>query len=156
MKAITVRDPWAQAIIYGGKRIENRSYRWRDAPGWIAIHCGKTRDDENFEPYRSLYVPSEDLHRPGHIIGFAHVTECVDATEKQARSPWAQGPVYWVIDLVFALDEPIEARGMPGLFEIDFEIADLGSWVECWYQDGPEFVQAWELPNRAYALKGKE
>ena len=49
MKAITVRQPWAWAIIYGQKDVENRtrniagSYR-----GPVVIHAGKSLDPEEF------------------------------------------------------------------------------------------------------------
>ena len=45
MRVLTVRQPWAWAIIHGGKDVENRtrniagSYR-----GPVAIHAGKTLD----------------------------------------------------------------------------------------------------------------
>lgn len=40
MKAITVRQPWAWAIIHGCKDIENRSQAWTYR-GPLAIHAGK-------------------------------------------------------------------------------------------------------------------
>jgi len=44
---LTVRDPWAQAIIFGPKRIENGGKRPPDkiVGERIAIHCGKTVDE---------------------------------------------------------------------------------------------------------------
>ena len=47
MKAITVRQPWAWAIMHDGKDVENRSrniagtYR-----GPVVIHAGLTDDDD--------------------------------------------------------------------------------------------------------------
>lgn len=50
MRILTVRQPWAWAIIHGGKTVENRtrnlagSYR-----GPVAIHVGLRDDDDAFE-----------------------------------------------------------------------------------------------------------
>lgn len=40
MKALTVCQPWAWAIIRGGKRIENRTQNWTYR-GPLAIHAGR-------------------------------------------------------------------------------------------------------------------
>jgi len=40
LRALTIREPWAWAITYGGKDVENRSW---PAPTWctrIAVHAG--------------------------------------------------------------------------------------------------------------------
>jgi hypothetical protein len=43
VKALTIRQPWAWATIYGGKDVENR--RWRTAyRGPLLIHAGKNAD----------------------------------------------------------------------------------------------------------------
>jgi hypothetical protein len=39
VKALTIRQPWAWAIIYAGKNIENRSWNTK-LRGTIAIHAG--------------------------------------------------------------------------------------------------------------------
>ena len=45
VKALTVRQPWAWATIYGGKDVENR--RWRTAyRGPLLIHAGKNADPD--------------------------------------------------------------------------------------------------------------
>ena len=41
MKCLTVRQPWADAIIHGGKNIENRSQLWKYR-GPVAIHAAGT------------------------------------------------------------------------------------------------------------------
>jgi hypothetical protein len=45
LRALTLKQPWAYAITHGGKRIENR--RWKYPPthrGEFAIHAGATID----------------------------------------------------------------------------------------------------------------
>lgn len=39
MKALTVQQPWAWAIVHGGKDIENRTQAW-SYRGPLAIHAG--------------------------------------------------------------------------------------------------------------------
>src|SRR5207302_502261 len=45
MKALTVRQPWAWAIVQGKKDVENRSWR-TDHRGMVAIHAGGSREGE--------------------------------------------------------------------------------------------------------------
>jgi hypothetical protein len=81
--ALTVRDPWAQAIIYGPKRIENRT---RKPPSKIigeriAIHCGKTHAtvlDDDPDVLRQLgraqlHATEYSVEERGRIIGTARV-----------------------------------------------------------------------------------
>ena len=48
MKALTVKQPWAWAIIHGGKDVENRSWMPNLGPRGmrIAIHAGKGWDKD--------------------------------------------------------------------------------------------------------------
>lgn len=50
MKALTVQQPWAWAIMHGGKDIENRTQLW-NYRGPLAIHSGRRWSD------RGLYSP---------------------------------------------------------------------------------------------------
>ena len=44
LRGLTVRQPWASAIVHGPKRIENRDWKPTrktvPVPGWFAIHAG--------------------------------------------------------------------------------------------------------------------
>jgi hypothetical protein len=44
MRAITVRQPWAWAIIHGGKDVENRTQAW-SYRGPLAVHAGAQFSD---------------------------------------------------------------------------------------------------------------
>lgn len=44
MKALTVQQPWAWAIMHGGKSIENRTQLWTYR-GTLAIHAGLSWSD---------------------------------------------------------------------------------------------------------------
>lgn len=44
MKALTVQQPWAWAIVHGGKDVENRTTAWKHR-GQLAIHAGARWSD---------------------------------------------------------------------------------------------------------------
>lgn len=97
--ALSVRQPWAWAIIYAGKDIENRSGaavgKGAMASGRrIAIHAAKgmTRDEymgaaSFMHTLGVVCPPARELLRGG-IIGSVRVTDIVRASE----SPWFFGP----------------------------------------------------------------
>jgi hypothetical protein len=62
MKAMTVQQPWAWAIIHGGKNIENRSTIW-SYRGPLAIHAGSRLSDRGMTDQRVGHA----LRDRGHI-----------------------------------------------------------------------------------------
>jgi hypothetical protein len=139
-RAISVRQPWAWAIVHAGKDVENRSRRdpWRSAVGErILIHAAKTPepgDEATVAQLAGLPEPA-DRHASllpveaatlGALIGEALVANVHNADECGAHykwvrfcSPWAQ-PDQWhiVLDDVTALPSPRAWRGALGLFEV--------------------------------------
>ena len=98
--ALSVRQPWAWAIIHAGKDIENRSWSWQAVNhglrqrGRIAIHAAKgmTRDEydeaRDFIDRQGRNCPdAHALHRGG-IIGSVEVVDVVSDSD----SPWFFGP----------------------------------------------------------------
>lgn len=96
--ALSVRQPWAWAIIHAGKDIENRSWQaishGFDRRGRIAIHASKglSRDEyknaKDFMGSIRVECPAAcDLLRGG-IIGSVDVTDVVDDSD----SDWFFGP----------------------------------------------------------------
>lgn len=120
--ALSVRQPWAWAIIYAGKDIENRSWQAVNhglrQRGRIAIHAAKgmTRreyeDTAEFLDELGIVCPSaRDLARGG-IIGSVEVVDVVS----DSASPWFFGPR----GLVLRDPRPCEfvpALGALGYFE---------------------------------------
>jgi hypothetical protein len=123
LKALSVRQPWANAVIYLGKDVENRtqaSLRHMNFAGVyrIAIHAAKgmTRDEyDDAAGFMRQVIgvecpPAIELARGG-IIGTARVVWIV----KESKSPWFFGPGA----IVLADPRPCEfipARGQLGLF----------------------------------------
>ena len=62
MRAMTVQQPWAWAIIHGGKNVENRSQPW-SYRGPLAIHAGSRLSDRGMTDQRVGHA----LQARGHI-----------------------------------------------------------------------------------------
>lgn len=119
--ALSVRQPWAWAIIHGGKDIENRSaaaVRHGLCPGRIAVHAAKGMTRHEYEAARNMMVGigvacpgPADLVR-GAIIGAVTVTSIVGEHE----SPWFFGPRGLVLADAIAC-RVVAASGSLGYFE---------------------------------------
>ncbi|ACF01891.1 hypothetical protein Rpal_3389 [Rhodopseudomonas palustris TIE-1] len=106
--AISVRQPWAWAIIHAGKDVENRSHgmvrHLSPVVGPRAIHAAKgmTRDEYELAAsfMRSIGVacpPPADLLRGG-IIGAVEVTKRISKRDPcESASRWFFGPAGLVL-----------------------------------------------------------
>ena len=129
--ALSLRQPWAWAILYAGKRIENRtwatSYRGR-----IRLHAAKTWDDEGYiwllnEGGCDTFLPAAEdpIWFPrGAYVGEVTVADCYsvdwpDADIPEGQEIWEFGPVCWVLKDPIAYASPIPGRGYPGLYYPD-------------------------------------
>lgn len=111
MKALTVQQPWAWAIVHGGKDVENRTTAWKYR-GPLAIHAGTRWSDRGTSsPLVNAacdrvfgaastpldYIPGlrPEVWNPGSIIGVVDLvdvhssTTCVDADGAMC-SAWAE------------------------------------------------------------------
>jgi hypothetical protein len=114
MKTLTIHQPWAWAIIHGGKDVENRQQNCRFR-GRFYVHAGLRLSDEGLEwMEQELRVrgPAEFQH--GLIIG---TTELYDVV-RDSESPWAEPRFYhWLLRDPRPLARPIPARGHQGWWE---------------------------------------
>lgn len=96
MKALTVKQPWAGAIVAGVKRVENRTRRTNHV-GPLVIHAGKAIDDD------AAFVAAHGLgpwgpHVPevfGEEFGEGPTTETLPWALPQSR-----GLLLGMVDLV--------------------------------------------------------
>ncbi|MFJ6429687.1 hypothetical protein [Microbacterium maritypicum] len=146
MRILTVRQPWAWALIHGGKDVENRprniagGYR-----GPVAIHAGKNFDyerpsDQFLAEYARRPVAGRetgfiigvvdlvDVHSASVIGGCGRMQNDCDEHPNGCRhhcSQWAMGPSPdgWYQHLVFEnprpLADPIPYKGALGLRRLD-------------------------------------
>jgi hypothetical protein len=125
-KALSIRQPWAWAILHAGKDIENRPRRfhyrgplclhasatfirraWIEAENQILKITGEMPPHEDAESIRD-----NEMCDRGGIIGTAEIIDCVEAID----SPGFFGPY----GLVLANVQPvpcIPVRGALGLFD---------------------------------------
>jgi hypothetical protein len=123
--ALSIRQPFAWAILHAGKNVENREWATRYR-GRIRIHAAKTWDEEGYEWLKNegdcdtfLPAPYDPAWFPlGAYVGEVTVTNCVqyDTAFAAAENPWAFGPWCWVLADPIAYPEPIPGRGYPGLY----------------------------------------
>lgn len=130
MRVLTVRQPWAWAIIHGGKDVENRvrniagTYR-----GPVAIHAGLAIDKISVEVHRELNAADSryaDKLSAGVIIGVVDLVDVhnpIDVlfaptadTDGGTCSPWAEpGAHHLELASPRPLRTPIPYRGALGL-----------------------------------------
>jgi hypothetical protein len=118
MRALTVKQPWAWAIIYGGKFIENRDWKNRHTHGLIAIHAGKGFAGYKNYPRRTKRPTGKDVVY-GAIIGVVEIAEVVT----KHRSKSFSGKYGWVLANPIPLKRPIKCSGKLGLWQVSPRIA---------------------------------
>lgn len=135
MKAISIRQPWAWAIVRPDitnalaragmlrldllKTIENRDWP-TNFRGPLAIHAAKKWDENGFEWIcahvpaieKALRAQKEGIAKGG-IVGRAIVADCVT----QHRSRWFLGTYGLVLEAIEPLPF-VPCRGQLGLFEV--------------------------------------
>ena len=132
MKAITVCEPYASAIIGtatipGSKRCENRPNPWRYR-GPLLIHAGKSMSYMSDLEGVMRLMPGlcrADLTF-GAIIGRVDLVDCLEGNvyeRKYPDDPWRYGPWCLRLENAVRFAYSIPYQGQLGLFEIpDFVI----------------------------------
>lgn len=126
MKAFTVYQPYAFAIVSGLKHYETRRRR-TSIRGRIAVHAGKKRIP--LENMTVVVVPAvgKSLHY-GAVIGTVEIVDCVPVEEimhtlterERILGDYSPGRFAWVLQNPVMLDDPIPARGKQGWWEWPF------------------------------------
>jgi hypothetical protein len=116
MKALSIKQPHAWAILHAGKDTENRS-RKTTHRGPILIHAGKRIDHQ---AVARLTTEGHDVPEnlpTGGIVGMVEVTDCVE----DHPSKWAiDGEQHWTL----ANPKPLPfhpVNGKLGLFDVEIE-----------------------------------
>lgn len=123
--ALSVRQPWAWAIFFAGKDVENRSAHavrmGNMKTGRICIHAAKGMTQSEYvlnvdfinrhTPSGIVCPPPDQLTR-GAIIGTVEIV----SIEKAYDSPWFFGPRGLILSGPM-ITSPIPAKGKLGFFE---------------------------------------
>jgi hypothetical protein len=122
MKALTVRQPWAELILLGRKRYELRSWPTRHR-GQLLVHAGSSASPMDQENCHRAGLDWRPLDR-GAIVGVVEVVDCVPYTPdiyeelsaNQAEfDPWAEDQWAFVLTNPRRLVQLIARPGKLGL-----------------------------------------
>lgn len=121
MRALSIRQPWAWAIIHAGKDIENRTWHhW--FRGTLLIHASSSCTREEYE-HAKRQIESI-INRPipplkemfmGGIIGKVLMTGCTTKSD----SPWFGGPIGFEFKDATPLPY-FRCRGHLGFFNVEY------------------------------------
>lgn len=123
MKALSIKQPWAELILCGKKKIEIRSWNTKFR-GYFLIHASKNPDREAMKLYKS---DLEDIML-GYIIGYAKLVDVVtynatdeflnDKNKHLSLSAEENYPIYGFILEDAHRIKPIKYKGKLGFFEV--------------------------------------
>jgi len=125
LKCLSIRQPWAWAIVHSNKRHENRSWGgWNNhqkrfrGPFCIHASSGMTRyeydDAKDFMARLGVICPAPNELVRGAVIGTARVVDWVTFS----HNAWFVGPGALVMDDVKALNDPVPCGGALGWFDL--------------------------------------
>lgn len=119
IKVLSIKQPWADAIIYCGKDIENRTWNTK-LRGRFLVHASKQVDKEAPDwVWAMVRHFSPDVPMLGGVIGSVELVDVVDDSD----SKWFQGPKG------FVLKDPkpikfIPMKGNLNFFEVIYDHAE--------------------------------
>jgi len=135
MKCLSVRQPWAWAILHAGKDVENRT--WAPSPKQLkpgerlAIHASKMFDVDGLRwicaNHAELGLKLEDIpidpkaYPVGGVVGSVEFVGTVNSPLHNGSntSPWFFGTVGWLVSHPVELAEPVPMKGRLMLFDVE-------------------------------------
>lgn len=121
--ALSIRQPWAWAIINAGKDIENRDWPTKFR-GPVCIHAAKGMTQGEFDNFVDLsrvmfreglwkggFIPERKALSLGGIVWVCDIVDCVDAS----ASPWFFGRYGFVLKNARPV-EFVPVKGALGFF----------------------------------------
>jgi len=129
LPVLSIRQPWANAILNGLKDVENRSWRTLAVRGRILLHASsnvQTDDLRNWNQFlKDRGMNADEMNakvreggiKYGGIIGSVEILDCI----KDSPSKWYTGQWAYIL----ANPEPLEfvhVRGLPGFFRLSNDL----------------------------------
>lgn len=117
VRVLSVKQPWAWALIYAGKDVENRTWK-TNYRGRLYIHASMQDDDYGYEFMKMHKIPApldEPTQWPiaGAIIGHVTLTEIIT----DSLSIWFAGPYGWQVKDPVPI-EPFYCKGALGVWNM--------------------------------------
>ncbi|MFE5810289.1 hypothetical protein [Streptomyces sp. NPDC056491] len=110
LRALTIWQPWADAVAYLGKDVENRTWR-TSYTGLLLVHAALRVDQAAM-----TQMPAGLPGVRGAVIATARITGCHNECDGSC-SEWAEpGLWHWQITDVRPLDTPVTATGVQRLW----------------------------------------
>ena len=131
MRAISVPQPFASAILYGIQTVVNRTAEASLPPegAWFALHAPRKDAGSG----RALFADAwlQRTQKPlvlaqlpkSAILGFVHIARCVQ--KDRCNASFALGPYCFLVDDVLALRIPYNIPGQQGLWQVPQEVVNL-------------------------------
>ena len=124
MKALTIKQPWADLIVNGYKKYEFRSWK-TNYRGKILIHAGLSFEKDKVAKFKDYNL---SLIK-GAIIGEADITDCILVDEQFLKKVREIDPIVynqsghvekyaWKLENIKKYDQPIFIKGKLGLWNI--------------------------------------
>jgi hypothetical protein len=120
LPALSIRQPWADLILWGIKEVENRTWPTRFR-GRLLIHAGRQVDSgalARLEASYGVVLPAGYAPRTGAILGMVELVDCVE----HHPSPFFHGPWGFVLRDPVDFGVPIPAAGRLGIFQVPREL----------------------------------
>lgn len=132
MKAFTVYQPFAYAIVAGIKRYETRSRR-TNIRGRVAVHAAAgapyliPKKDPVAVWAENKTMETQKATQRGAVIGTVEIVDCVPVEEvlntltdrERLLGDYSPGRFAWVLENPIIFDEPIPAKGQQGWWKWD-------------------------------------
>lgn len=116
MKTLSIRQPWAWAIVTGRKDIENRKWNTK-IRGNVLIHAGLKVDPYGMEYLKSLGIDVPKDLPTGAIVGHVHIIDVVTSSD----SKYFFGPYGFVLLNAFEFEPTIPCKGKLGFFDVPLQ-----------------------------------
>jgi len=120
-RAISIRQPWAELILRGTKKIEVRSFRTK-VRGPVCLYASFTRGADDSKCQRSVGCSWEELDR-GVLVGVIEITDCRELQSTDGRAAGfsiynPEGLFAWLVKPLKRFAKPIEpkAHAQPSFF----------------------------------------
>lgn len=114
MRALSIRQPWAWAIVQGLKDIENRTWNTKYR-GPFLVHASKKLDPRGIQIMRSNGLRLPETFETGGFVGMSTLI----STHSAHPSHWFEGPFGFYLAKSKTL-QFVPFKGRLGLFDVNY------------------------------------